>query len=69
MPSGGAAISLAVVGWAIGASYGGNYATGFEFCGPRGYEATGQIGEVLGFITGAALGAGLAYLRVGKRRE
>jgi hypothetical protein len=43
-----------------GATYGGNHATGFEFNGLRGYEATGQIGAILGFVTGGALGSYLA---------
>jgi hypothetical protein len=46
---------VAALGLILGATYGGNYATGFEFHGLRGYEATGQIGTILGFVTGGAL--------------
>jgi hypothetical protein len=34
----------------VGADYGGNYATDFEFNGVRGYEATGQIHAIVGFV-------------------
>jgi hypothetical protein len=50
-------IAVAVLGLIVGATYGGNYATDFEFSGLRGYEATGLIGAVLGFVCGAALGS------------
>lgn len=45
---GGAAGGL--IGAVTGANCGGNYATGFQFAGLRGYEATGFIGEIVGFI-------------------
>ena len=48
-------IVIAVVGLVVGATYGGNYATDFEFNGLRGYEATGQIGAILGFVAGGSL--------------
>jgi hypothetical protein len=48
-------IAVGVLGLIAGAIYGGNYATQFEFNGLRGYEATGQIGLILGCVTGAAL--------------
>jgi hypothetical protein len=48
-------IAVAVIGLIVGATYGSNYATGFQFNGLRGYEATGQIGAILGFVTGGAL--------------
>jgi len=52
-------IVVALIGLIVGATYGGNYATDFEFNGVRGYEATGQIGAVIGFIAGCPL---CAYL-------
>lgn len=48
-------VVLAVVGLVVGATYGGNYATDFQFNGLRGYEATGLLGEILGFVAGAPL--------------
>lgn len=48
-------IFLAIVGLVVGAGYGGNYATDFEFNGVRGYEATGQIGAIIGFAVGTPL--------------
>jgi len=47
---------LGVIGLLVGAWFGGNFATSFEFNGVRGYEATGQVGFILfalaGLITG-----------------
>jgi len=43
---------LGVIGLFIAMYIGGNYAEGFVFNGVRGYEATGQIG----FIVGGAIG-------------
>jgi hypothetical protein len=48
------------VGWILGALFGGSYATQFQFAGQRGYEATGIIGTVIGFIVLCTLGAYLA---------
>ena len=56
-------LALGLVGMLIGALIGGNYATGFQFNGVRGYEATGQVG----FILGAAIGALVSWIRMGKR--
>jgi hypothetical protein len=56
-------IVLAAVGLIAGTAYGGNYATDFRFNGLRGYEATGQIGAILGFVSGGALGSFLAGRR------
>jgi hypothetical protein len=44
-----------IAGMLIGALYGGNYATNFVFMGVRGYEATGQLGMILGLVLGAGL--------------
>jgi len=43
---------LAVIFTVLGMTYGGNFATGFEFMGSRGYEATGSIGFLLGLGLG-----------------
>ena len=56
-------IICGIVGMGIGAYLGGNYATSFQFNGVRGYEATGQIG----FIVGAALGVIIAWKRMKKK--
>jgi hypothetical protein len=45
-------ILFGLLGMFVAALIGGNYATGFQFFGVQGYEATGQVG----FIIGAALG-------------
>ncbi len=39
-----------VGGGFIGTTYGGQYAPNLELGGLRGYEATGMIGEVVGFV-------------------
>lgn len=61
-------VLLAVVGGLVGAAYGGNYATDFEFNGLRGYEATVQIGVILGFIAGGSLAALLVWFLAKRRR-
>jgi hypothetical protein len=43
-------------GMIIGALIGGNYAEQFVFNGVQGYEATGQIGFILGALTGLIAG-------------
>ena len=40
------------VGLFLGAYIGGNFAQDFTFIGVRGYEATGQLGFILGAIMG-----------------
>jgi len=42
-----------IIGLIIGALIGGNYAEQFVFNGVRGYEATGQIGFILGILIGS----------------
>ena len=54
---------LGMVGMLIGALIGGNYATEFQFNGVRGYEATGQ----LGFVIGAAIGVLVSWFRLCKK--
>ena len=53
-------LALGVVGLIAGALFGGNYATDFQFGDARGYEATGQLGAIIGLALGAALAALLA---------
>ena len=43
------------VGLLIGAYIGGNFAQDFTLFGVRGYEATGQLGFILGCIMGIAV--------------
>ena len=45
-----------VVGLLAGMLIGGNYAEQFVFNGVRGYEATGQIGLLVGAVTGWLIG-------------
>jgi hypothetical protein len=61
-------ITIALCGLVVGAYYGGNYAPDVEFNGVRGYEATGQIGAILGFVAGGSLGALLIYFLTERRR-
>jgi hypothetical protein len=42
----------AILGWLLGAWFGGNFAEQVVFNGVRGYEATGQIGAILGALIG-----------------
>lgn len=41
-----------LIGMVIGAYIGGNFAQDFTLFGVRGYEATGQLGFILGCIMG-----------------
>jgi len=59
----------AVVGLGVGADYGGNYCSTCEFNGQRGYEATGQIGFLVGAVMGLVLSARGTYAVVRKRNE
>lgn len=47
---------LGVIGLLIAMYIGGNYAEDFVFNGVRGYEATGQIGIILGSLIGLITG-------------
>ncbi len=47
---------LGVIGLFIAIYIGGNYAEDFVFNGVRGYEATGQIGFIIGGIIGLVTG-------------
>jgi len=53
----------AVIGLIIGALIGGNFAEQFVFNGVRGYEATGQIGFILGALIGLILSWRLLFKR------
>ena len=50
------ALVFGAIGMIIGALIGGNYAEQFIFNGVQGYEATGQIGFILGISIGLVLG-------------
>jgi hypothetical protein len=52
----------AVVGLLSGAAYGGNYVTSIELAGRRGYEATGLIGEIVGFVVLGLFAFGITAL-------
>jgi len=54
-----AGLILGMVGMLIGALIGGNFATSFQFNSVRGYEATGQVG----FIIGTSLGVFVSWKR------
>lgn len=47
-------IIAGILGWITGALIGGNFAEQFVFNSVRGYEATGQIGFILGALIGLA---------------
>jgi hypothetical protein len=53
-------LAVGALGLVAGSTYGGNYATEFEFNRLRGYEAAGQLGALLGFVGGGALCSYLA---------
>jgi hypothetical protein len=57
------ALILGMLGMLVGAYIGGNFATNFQLIGVRGYEATGQVG----FILGAALGIVISWMRLKNR--
>ena len=50
-----------LLGMLIGAYIGGNFAQDFTFLGVRGYEATGQLGFILGAIMGVIVS--VSFLR------
>ena len=54
------ALIFGMLGMLVGAYIGGNFATNFQLIGVRGYEATGQVG----FILGAALGIIISSMRI-----
>ncbi len=58
-------LALGMLGLFVGALIGGNFAVDFRFNGVRGYEATGQVG----FLIGAATGVVLSWRVLAKRRK
>jgi len=54
---------MGIAGLLIGAIIGGNFMQGFIFNGVQGYEATGQIGLMLGAALGLISGARLFFKR------
>lgn len=50
------ALVFGTIGMIIGALLGGNFAEQFVFNGVQGYEATGQIGFILGISIGLISG-------------
>jgi hypothetical protein len=46
----------------VGMDLGGNYFSSFEFNGVRGYEATGQLGAIIGGLIGAIFGVSLMVI-------
>jgi membrane protease YdiL (CAAX protease family) len=59
------ALVLGILGLLVGALIGGNFAEEFTFNRVRGYEATGQIG----FLLGAAIGVVLSWRVLAKKRK
>jgi hypothetical protein len=49
-------IVAGVVGLIVGALIGGNFAQQFIFNGVQGYEATGQVGFLIGAVVGLTAG-------------
>jgi ABC-type cobalamin transport system permease subunit len=47
---------VGVIGLVIGILFGGNFAEQFVFNGVQGYEATGQVGLILGVVIGLLAG-------------
>ncbi len=58
-----------VLGTMIGINIGGNYFTSFTFLGLRGYEATGQIGMVVGGLLFAMIGFFMPKVFLKKRNQ
>ena len=50
------ALVFGAIGMIVGALLGGNYAEQFVFNGVQGYEATGQIGFIMGISIGLISG-------------
>jgi hypothetical protein len=57
---------LSLLGGVLGAYLGGNYWVNFSLFGVRGYEATGLLGVLLGFLGGVLLSRRLFFLPAGK---
>lgn len=57
-----------IIGFLVGTSLGGNYLSGFELWGLKGYEAVGWIGIIIGGLLGALLGITSRFLVSDKKR-
>jgi hypothetical protein len=57
----GIGLAAGIAGLLVGALFGGNFATEFTFIGLRGYEATGQVGLLLGAALGLYAGWRLLF--------
>ena len=60
-----AGVAGSFLGLIVGAMIGGNFATDFVFMGQRGYEASGVLGAMIGFVVAGALSA----LAIGQHRR
>ena len=60
---------LTLFGFVVGANYGGNHATDFEFAGVRGYEATGALGALLGMAAWTFAVLAVTFFAARKRME
>ena len=56
-------VGVGILGWLVGAYIGGNFAQTFLFNGVRGYEATGQLGFIIGAILGITLSSFILFIR------
>ncbi len=61
-------VVFGVLGLIAGATFGGNFCNTCEFNGLRGYEATGQLGFLVGAGAGALLFAWAVASLLRKRR-
>ena len=52
-----------IIGLIIGVLIGGNYAQQFVFDGVQGYEATGQLGFILGTLAGLIISGWFLFRR------
>ena len=59
----GITLASGITGLVIGALIGGNYLPDFSFNGVQGYEATGQLGLIIGVLIGVFTGWFLLYKR------
>ncbi len=59
----GITLASGITGLVIGALIGGNYLPDFSFNGVQGYEATGQLGLIIGVLIGVITGWFLLFKR------
>ena len=60
----GAILGGGIIGLVIGAIIGGNFGEKFTFNGVYGYEAAGQVGFIIGTVSGAMVGVYVAVTRI-----